>query len=100
MATRGRRYKARKAEKWAFWPSWGDFEAIGAQNRWSRTPRSMIRFARECRGPHRRLLPTAGVCEQREGVHIRLLPTAGVCDQHVDVNVIIRILPTAGDKHV
>ena len=47
-----------------------------------------------------RLLPTAGVCDQRVGATVRLLPTAGVCDQRVSTT--IRLLPTAGvcDQHV
>ena len=47
-----------------------------------------------------RRLPTAGVCDQHVGVSLKLLPAAGLCDQDVDVNMIIRILPSAGDKHV
>ena len=54
----------------------------------------MIRYHRECRGPHPRLLPTAGVCEQRLGVSLRLLLTAGVCEQRLGTS--LRLLPTAG----
>ena len=70
------------------------FKAVSTLKRCSRTPRSMIRYPRECRGTHLRLLPTAGVCDQRVGVTPRLLPTAGVCDQHVGAS--LRPLPTAG----
>ena len=44
----------------------------------------MSRYQRECRDLCQRLLPTAGVCDQRVGVRLRLLPTAGVCNQHWD----------------
>ena len=59
-----------------------------------------MRYPGECRDPHIRLLPTAGVCEQHVGASIRLLPTAGVCDKHV--GLFIRLLPTAGvcNKHI
>ena len=39
------------------------FKAVSTPNRCSRTPRSMIRYLREYRGPHPRVLPIAGVCE-------------------------------------
>ena len=71
------------------------FKAVSTLKRCSRTPRSMIRYPRECRGTHLRLLPTAGVCDQRVGVTPRLLPTAGVCDQHVGAS--LRLLPTTGE---
>ena len=96
---------------WPFWPFLRDSKAVGAPNRWSRTHRSMIGYARECRGPHRRLLPTArclrsacrrapqtfahvGVCDQRVCACLRLLPTAGVSDQHFGLT--LRLLLTAG----
>ena len=59
-----------------------------------------MRYPGECRDPHIRLLPTAGVCEQHVGATIRLLPTEGVCDQRVGAS--LRLLPTAGvcEQHV
>ena len=54
----------------------------------------MGRFPRECSGITRRLLPTAGVGDQRLGAPFRLLPTAGVCDQHL--GAVLRLLLTAG----
>ena len=54
----------------------------------------MTRYRRECRGPHPRLLPTTGVCEQRLGVSLRLLLIAGVCKQRLGED--LRLLPTAG----
>ena len=69
------------------------FKAVSTPERCSRTPRSMIRYPRECRGTHLRLLPTAGVCDQHVGASLRPLPTAGVCDQFV--GVFPRLLPTA-----
>ena len=41
---------------------------------------------RECRGPHPRLLLTAGVCDQPSGASLRLLLTAAVCDQRLGVH--------------
>ena len=38
----------------------------------------MGRYPRECSGITRRLLSTAGVCDQRLGVAHKLLPIAGV----------------------
>ena len=78
-----------------------DFKAVGAQNRWPRTPSSMIGYPKGCRGPHRRLLPIADVCDQGLGPSLRLLPTEGVCDQHVGATRLYRgpnpgLLPTAG----
>ena len=46
LATRGRRYKAQKAEKWAFWLYLGDTNTVRALNRWSRTTGSMIGYPR------------------------------------------------------
>ena len=94
LATRGPRNKTRIVEKWAFWPFLRDFKAFRTPNRCSRTPKSIKRYPRECRGPYSRLLPTAGVCDHRVGVSPRLLPTAGVCDRHVGATN--RLLPTAG----
>ena len=61
---------------------------------------NMIMKPRECRGPHLRLLPTAGVFEQRLGASLRLLPTAGVYKQRLGAS--LRLLPTAGvcDRHL
>ena len=70
------------------------FKAVSTLKRCSRTPRSMIRYPRDCRGTHLRLLPTAGVCDQRVFACLRLLPTAGVSDQHL--GAFIRHLLTAG----
>ena len=41
----------------------------------------MCKYPRECWGSCLRLLPTAGVCDQRSGASLRLLLTAGVCEQ-------------------
>ena len=62
LATRGPRNLARKVEKWAFWLFLRDFGAVRTPNRCSRTPKSIIRYPRECRGPPLRLLPSAGIC--------------------------------------
>ena len=94
LAARGPRNSAQKVEKWAFWPFLRDFKAVRTPNRCSRTPKSIKRYPRECRGPYSRLLPTAGVCDQCVGATIRLLPTAGVCAQLVGATIIH--LPTAG----
>ena len=69
----------------------------------------MIKYVRECRSPHPRLLPTAGVCEQRLGESLRLLLTAGVCEQRLGMSlkhlliagVSSRLFPIAGvcDQH-
>ena len=56
--------------------------------------RSIIRYPRECRDPHLRLLPTAGVCQQRLGTFLRLLLTAGVCERRL--GAFLRLLLTAG----
>ena len=70
------------------------FKAVSTLKRCSRTPRSMIRYPRECWGSCLRLLPTAGVCDQRSGASLRLLLTAGVCEQHL--GGFLRLLLTAG----
>ena len=57
--------------------------------------RSIIRYPRECRDPHSRLLPTAGVCEQRLGAFLRLLLTAGEGDPRYG-GTFLRLWPTAG----
>ena len=56
--------------------------------------RSIIRYPRECRDPHSRLLPTADICEQRLGTFLRLLLTSGVCEQRLCA--FLRLLLTAG----
>ena len=52
-----------EGRKMGVWPFWGNFKAVTAPSRWSRTPRSMIRYPGECRGLAMRLFSTAGVCE-------------------------------------
>ena len=39
-----------------------------------------VLVSKGCRDSCQRLLPTAGVCDQRVGVRLRLLPTTGVCN--------------------
>ena len=61
----------------------GDFKAILGPQRWSRPPQSMCKYPWDCWGSCLRLLPTAGVCDQRSGASLRLLLTAGVCEQRL-----------------
>ena len=54
----------------------------------------MCKYPWECWGSCLRLLPTAGVCDQRSGASLRLLLTAGVCEQRL--GGFLRPLLTAG----
>ena len=54
----------------------------------------MSKYPWEYWGSCLRLLPTAGVCDQRSDASLRLLLTAGVCEQHI--GGYHRLLLTAG----